>query len=109
MTSFEKKMKLNHIYYIIGIGFSTFVLSSCAKQQIEINTATPTYAAVNFVQASPDEPGINLAFYNTQFNTAPVPYVSYSGYLAVYSGTDTVRVSNATTASVILSQAINFA
>jgi hypothetical protein len=109
MTSYYKKMKLSLTYCIVGIGFSTFLLSSCAKQQIQINTQTPTtYAAVNFVQASPDEPGLNLAFYNTQFNTSSIAYGTYSGYLAIYSGIDTVRISNASNAAVVLSKPINF-
>jgi Domain of unknown function (DUF4397) len=108
MTSYNRKMKPGHTYNIIGISLLTFFLSSCAKQQIEINTAPQTYAAVNFVQASPDEPGLNLSFYNTQFNTSAVPYGSYSGYLAIYSGMDSVRVSNATTGAVIHLADINF-
>jgi len=81
---------------------------SCAKSPLIINTTPTSIAALNFTQASPDEPPVYLYLSNYTFGTSVYNYGQYSGYGSVNAGVNTVSVNNAANSNVILSDSINF-
>lgn len=74
---------------IVALSFSVF--ASCSKDE---NNSTPAAKAkVMVVHASPDAPAVDLLVDATKLNTAPLSYLSNTGYLDVTAGTRNIKVN----------------
>jgi len=81
---------------------STLLLSSCLKSSNN-DYYNPPVAYFAFIQASPDEPPVNLFLNNNQVNFNPLLFDDYLGYVRAYTGLRTINVNNASTMTQILS------
>jgi hypothetical protein len=93
---------------IAVICIASFLFSSCAKDDISIDTAPVTQAAVTVFQASPDQPNLDIYLNKLKLNLTPVVYGSNTGYTAINSGLDTTVFKNSATGGTILSSNIPF-
>jgi len=91
--------------WVIGISvlcLSTLLLSSCLKSHNN-DYYNPPVAYLAFIQASPDEPPVNLFLNNNQVNFNGLLFDDYLGYIRAYTGLRTFNIDNASTMSQILS------
>jgi len=93
--------------YLNTVALLFLLFSSCVKAPVSTNTSTPE-AAVNFIQASPDEPAVNLSFNNTKFGVTYLNYGQSTSYLAVNTGVNIASFNNASNSAVILTDTLNF-
>jgi len=104
-----KKSNLNKLFLNVGsAGLIALLFFGCSKDSLNINTAPPVVAGVNFIQASPDAPLINVYSNGILVNGLPLSYGSNTEYLTVNAGLDTTAFFNATTKQKIFSVNINF-
>jgi hypothetical protein len=84
-----------------------FPLPSCTKSDIALNT-TPLPTAISFIQASPNEPPVNLYLNGVKFASSTFNYGQSAGYLAINSGVYSVAFTSDIDGKVLLTDSINF-
>lgn len=89
------------------IALFPLLFSSCAKTPVSTNTAT-SQAAVDYIQASPDEPAVNLFFNNTKFGITSLSYGQSTSYEAVNSGVNVAVFENAANSTTLLKDTLSF-
>src|ERR1700743_1973576 len=94
---------------IAVVGIVSFLLSSCAKDQITVNTSPISESAVTILQASPDQPGLDVYLNKLKLNLTPIAYGTSTGYGVINSGLDTTVFKNSSTGATILSSNIPYA
>jgi len=87
------------------LGLLSILFSSCLKDKN--NGYTPPAALVSFIQASPDEPPLDLFLNNDRVNAWPINYGDKIDYFRAYTGTRTVNIYNNSTMNTILSDTIH--
>jgi hypothetical protein len=91
----------------IGVAWlAALLFSSCLK-----NTNTyysPPVAVVAFVQASPDEPALDLYFDNDRVNNFPLNYGSTLDYFNVYTGKRNLNLYTSGTMTKVFSDTVTF-
>jgi hypothetical protein len=84
---------------------SVLFLSSCLKNNNDYYV--PPVGYVSFIQASPDEPPLDLYLNNNKVNQAPIGYGNAIDYFRAYTGTRTVNLYTLGTMNKTLSDTIN--
>jgi hypothetical protein len=97
----------NSTIFICAIGLLSSLFSSCTKTPVNY-TIAPPIAGLSFIQASPDQPPMDLFIGGGKINLNPVSYGQSIGYLNIYAGNDSVTFNNDATTKTILSTNITF-
>ncbi|HEY4197339.1 MAG TPA: DUF4397 domain-containing protein [Mucilaginibacter sp.] len=104
-----KTSKYTSTKWMAGLGvvcmLSVLLLSSCLKNNKD--SYQPPVAYVSFVQASSDEPPMDIYLNNSKVNQTPIGYGSILDYFRAYTGTRTVNLYKQGTMSKILSDSVN--
>ena len=90
---------------VIAVSLLAIFLSSCVKNQTV--TPNPPAALVTFIQASPDEPTVDLFFGTDQVNLNPLNYGDIIDYFKAYTGKRNVIIYNHTNQAKIVSDTVN--
>lgn len=103
------KTNSNKLFFIISlVALISLLFSACSKDPLNLNSAPKPLAGVNFIQASPDAPLINVYSNSALVNGLPLAYGANTEYLSLNAGLDTTAFFNATTKQKIFSVNINF-
>jgi len=89
------------------LGVLTLLWCSCAKTPIEINTSPPA-TSIKFIQASPDEPPVDLLLNSVRFGSSSFTYGQNSGYVNINTGIDAASFNNDINGKAILADTLNF-
>jgi len=106
MKTFTSNLK-NISPFIFLLGLPAVLLTSCSKPVVTGNINTPI-AAVAFIQASPDEPTLDIFFNNSRYNTTPIVYGSAYSYANVNAGKVPVAIYNDANVKAIATDTIQF-
>lgn len=87
---------------------SVLILSSCLKQN-DNQTYNPPIAIATVIQASPDEPPIDLTFDNNKVNINPLNFADHIGYFQAYAGTRQIKFVNHVTSGTVLADTATLA
>jgi hypothetical protein len=102
------KKKSKSLYALIyAMGLLAFLLSSCAKTPSNL-VITPPYAGVTFIQASPDQPPLNLFIGGSKINLTFISYGQTLNNFTITPGKFLVSFSSDVTAQTILADSVNF-
>ena len=93
--------------YICVVGLLALILPSCSKTALNTNISTPQ-AALNFVQACPDEAALDLLINNIKVGQTAITYGQYTGYFALNAGNNLVSFNNDATMTKILADTVSF-
>jgi Domain of unknown function (DUF4397) len=91
---------------ICAVGLLALILPSCSKPAVSTNISTPQ-AALNFVQACPDEAAVDLLINNSKVSQA-LTYGQYTGYFALNAGNNIISFNNDATMQPILADTASF-
>ncbi len=86
-------------------GCLSLLLSSCLKQN-KSDYPNPNLGLLTFIQASPDQPGVDLYLDANMVNAYPVNYANGINYFQVYTGSRKVNVYASGTQTRIASDTI---
>jgi hypothetical protein len=104
-----KTYKYTSTKWMAGLGvvcmLSVLFLSSCLKNNTDYYA--PPVAYVSFIQASPNEPPLDLYLNNNKVNQPPIGYGTTLDYFRAYTGTRTVNLYNQGTMNKVLSDTVN--
>jgi hypothetical protein len=92
---------------ICAVGMLMLISSSCSKPPVNTNMNTPQ-AALNFVQACPDEAALDLLINNGRANQMPITYGQFTGYFALNAGNNIIAFNNDATMQPILADTASF-
>jgi Domain of unknown function (DUF4397) len=101
-----KNISKRLIATLCAVCLLSVLLSSCLKQNNNQNYSPPV-AAVTFIQASPNEPPLDLYFDNDRVNFYPINYGGDIDYFRAYTGKRNVNIFNSATMNKILSDTIH--
>ncbi|BAU52683.1 DUF4397 domain-containing protein [Mucilaginibacter gotjawali] len=90
---------------VLALGLPVLFLASCSKPVVNGNVSTPI-AGVAFVQASPDQPVLDIFFNNTKYNTTPISYGNTFSYATVNAGKVPVALYNDATVKAIVTDTL---
>jgi hypothetical protein len=94
--------------FIFILGLPSLFLMSCSKPANLGNITTPI-AGVAFIQASPDEPALDIFFNNSKYNNSPISYGSTFSYATVNAGKVPVALYNDATVKTIVADTLQIA
>lgn len=97
----KRKISENLLAGIGALGLLSLLLTSCLKTNK--NTYAPPTALVSFVQASPDEPPLDLDLNTTKVNNDALNYGDHLDYFSAYAGQRAVNIFNHGTLNTIVS------
>jgi hypothetical protein len=106
MKTYNKNSKSLLILFAI-IGLAGFMLTSCSKAPVNFNYSPPI-AGLAFIQASADEPLVDLVVNNSKYNLTPITYGQSFPYVTIFAGKLPVAVYNDVTGKPILTDTIQF-
>ncbi len=92
---------------ICAVGLLMLILPSCSKPAITTNLNTPQ-AALNVVQACPDEAALDLLINNSRVGQTAITYTQFTGYFALNAGNNIVSFNNDATMQQILADTVSF-
>jgi hypothetical protein len=90
------------------ICLAAFMLSSCSKSAANFNYSPPI-AGLAFIQASADEPAVDLLVNNSKYSTTPITYGQSFSYVTIFGGKIPVAVNNDATGKTMVADTIQFA
>jgi hypothetical protein len=100
MNTSANKNRKSIFTMMLALGVPALFLTSCSKPAVTGNINTPV-AGIAFVQASPDQPVLDIFFNNTKYNTIPISYGNTFNYATVNAGTVPVALYNDATVKVV--------
>jgi hypothetical protein len=106
MRTFKKKSK-NLLAIFSTIGLATFMLSSCVKQNNNY-VAIPPVAAIAVIQASADQPPVDLLVGGVKVNNVPLAYGQTFDYVTVHSGKNALSFVNDVSQKSIVADTLQF-
>ncbi len=92
---------------ICAVGLLMLLSSSCSKPPITTNLNTPQ-AALNIVQACPDEAALDLLINNTKVGQTAITYGQNTGYFALNAGNNIISFNNDASMKQILADTTSF-
>ncbi len=92
---------------ICAVGLLALILPSCSKPAVSTNISTPQ-AALNFVQACPDEAALDILINNTKVGQTAITYGQYTGYFALNAGSNIISFNNDANMQPILADSTSF-
>jgi len=101
------KNRKSILAFIFILGLPVLLFTSCVKQATNTYTSTPV-AGLAFIQASPDQPSVDLFVNNSRYNTTPIPYGTSYSYLTINAGKIPIAVYNDATMKAIVADTIQF-
>jgi hypothetical protein len=104
MKTFTIRLK-NISPLIFLLGLPVLFLNSCSKSPVTGNIDTPI-AGVAFIQASPDEPALDIFFNNSKYDTSPIAYGGTFSYANVNAGTVPIAIYNDATVKAIAADTV---
>lgn len=90
------------------LGLAALFLTSCSKPGTVSNVSTPV-AGVGFVQASPDEPPLDIFFNNSKYNSLPIVYGNTFSYASVNAGNVPIALYNDATVKAVVADTVQLA
>jgi len=90
------------------LGLAALLLNSCSKPVANSNINTPV-AGVGFVQASPDEPPLDIFFNNSKYNSLPIVYGNTFSYAPVNAGKVPIALYNDVTVKAVVADTVQLA
>lgn len=104
----NRRKSKNLLAFFSSVGLLSLLATSCSKSVGYGNTPAPSLSGIFFIQASPDQPALDMIISNNKINNTAINYGGSIGYFNVYSGAVPVFFQANGTAKQIFSDTINF-